>query len=87
MGLASRNNKIQVQTTAEYLVREDQQVKLIFGAGIQPLLNNNFVYFFGGVRIKGLSLRMNYNISLSSLRRLGGNRFELGLILVGGKSK
>ena len=76
--------EIQVQSTMEYLVNAKEQFSLIGGIGFRPLPSFDAGYLIGGIRMKDLTVRLSYDITLSSLARLGGgNGFEMSVGYIG----
>ena len=76
--------EIQVQSTLEYLVNAKEQFSLIGGLGFRPLPSFDAGYLIGGIRMKDLTVRLSYDVTLSSLSRLGGgNGFEMSVGYVG----
>jgi len=74
---------MQLQSTADYLLNVKQQFSVTGGLGIRAI-PFDAAYLMGGVRIKDLSVRLSYDITLSSLRDLrGGNAFELSVGYIG----
>ncbi len=75
--------QLQLQTTAEYLVNPKEQFSLTGGLGIRAI-PFDAAYLIAGVKIKDLSVRLSYDLTLSSLRELGGgNSFELSVGYIG----
>jgi len=80
---AGGNTQMQLQSTADYLLNVKQQFSVTGGLGIRAI-PFDAAYLMGGVRIKDLSVRLSYDITLSSLRDLrGGNAFELSVGYIG----
>ncbi len=76
--------EIQIQSTAEYLVNAKEQFSLVGGIGFRPLPSFDAAYLIGGVRIKDLTVRLSYDITLSQLSALGGgNGFEMSVGYIG----
>ena len=80
---SSGTTEVQVQSTADYLLQAKDQISLTGGIGIRPLPSFDAAYLMGGVKIKDLTVRLTYDITLSSLRQAGGNSFELSVGYIG----
>ena len=75
--------QFQMQSTADYLINPTEQFSVIGGLGVRAV-PFDAAYLIGGIRIKDLTVRMSYDLTLSSLREIGGgNSFELSVGYVG----
>lgn len=76
--------EFQIQSTVDYLVNPKEQFSLTGGLGIRPLPSFDAAYLMAGLKIKDLTVRLSYDITLSSLRQLGGgNGFEMSVGYIG----
>ncbi len=76
--------EFQIQSTAEYLLNAKEQFSLIGGLGLRPLPSFDAAYVIGGIRMKDLTVRLSYDLSLSSIKLPGGgNGFEMSVGYIG----
>ena len=80
---AAGTTQIQLQSTADYLVKAEDQISVTGGLGYRVLPNLDAAYLIGGVKIRDLSVRLTYDITTSSFRQAGGNSFELSVGYIG----
>ncbi len=80
---SSGTTEIQVQSTADYLLNAKEQLSLTAGLGVRPLPSFDAAYLMGGIKIRDLSVRLTYDITLSALSNAGGNSFELSVGYIG----
>jgi len=76
--------EFQIQSTLDYLVSPKDQISITGGLGFRPLPSFDAGYLMAGVKIKDLTFRLSYDITLSSLRQVGGgNGFEMSVGYIG----
>ena len=76
--------EFQIQSTVDYLVSTKDQFSVTGGIGFRPLPSFDAGYLMAGVIIKDLTVRLSYDITLSSLNTIGGgNGFELAVGYIG----
>ena len=81
---SSGTTQIQLQSTFDYLVNAKDQFSLTGGLGVRPLPNFDAAYLMAGVKMRDLTVRVTYDITLSSFQqsRTGGS-FELSVGYIG----
>lgn len=80
---AGGHTQLQFQSTADYLLDAKQRISLTGGLGMR-MIPFDAAYLLGGIKMKDLTVRLSYDLTLSSLKAIGGgNGFEISVGYIG----
>ena len=81
---SSGTTQLQIQSTFDYLINAKELFSLTGGIGVRPLPNFDAAYIMGGIKMRDLTVRLTYDITLSSLSQSrSGGSFELAVGYIG----